>query len=150
MLADLCDKECFARKFAWLGKRNAKIAPVAPKVRARHARNPLSRFACLPTPGACALLRASPARCRVDRRTGGKTCAALPGVAGLAAAACALPAAGPCGGDRGSRLPADAGAARAEEGRQGPLALAGQAAVPAPLERESVYCVSARALSALD
>jgi hypothetical protein len=33
MLADLCDKECFARKFAWLGKRNAKIAPVAPKVR---------------------------------------------------------------------------------------------------------------------
>ena len=34
MLADLCDKECFARKFAWLGKRNAKIAPVAPKKKA--------------------------------------------------------------------------------------------------------------------
>lgn len=32
-LIDLCDKSCFARSFAWLGKRNAKIAPVQPKVR---------------------------------------------------------------------------------------------------------------------
>ena len=71
MLADLCDKECFARKFAWLGKRNAKIAPVAPKVRARHARNPLSRFACLPRSlravagGPCSLSR-GPADRRED------------------------------------------------------------------------------------
>lgn len=32
VLVDLCDKSCFARKFAWLGKRNATIAPVQPKV----------------------------------------------------------------------------------------------------------------------
>lgn len=34
VLADLCDKSCFARKFAWLGKRNATIAPVQPKKKA--------------------------------------------------------------------------------------------------------------------
>ena len=32
LFQDLCDKSCFARKFAWLGKRNATIAPVQPKV----------------------------------------------------------------------------------------------------------------------
>jgi hypothetical protein len=47
VLADLCDKSCFARKFAWLGKRNATIAPVQPKV----------HFSCVSFPF-CTALRA--------------------------------------------------------------------------------------------
>jgi hypothetical protein len=37
LLEALCDKSCFARKFAWLGKRNATISPVQPKVTALEA-----------------------------------------------------------------------------------------------------------------
>jgi len=40
ILTDLCDKSCFARKFAWLGKRDATIAPVQPKVPRLHQNSP--------------------------------------------------------------------------------------------------------------
>ena len=45
LLEALCDKSCFAREFAWLGKRNATISPVQPKVKPLAA-HPGSCVAC--------------------------------------------------------------------------------------------------------
>lgn len=61
LLEALCDKSCFARKFAWLGKRNATISPVQPKVNALAAH-----------PGSCVACAARGVRCGAHRRLCGQ------------------------------------------------------------------------------